>query len=49
MLNNKPNPKKKTVKIKPELYSKYFDEAADEKEILDTIERALEYFFDENT
>ena len=30
-------------------YSKYFDENTDEKEILDTIEIALEYFFDETT
>lgn len=49
LFNTEPKPKKKVVKIKPELYSKYFDEDADEKEILDTIERALEYFFDENT
>lgn len=49
LFNTEPKQKKKVVKIKPELYSKYFDEDADEKEILDTIERALEYFFDENT
>lgn len=49
LFNTEPKPKKKVVKIKPELYSKYFDEDADEKEILDTIERALEYFFNENT
>ena len=42
-------PKKKTVKIKSELYSKYFDEDSDETEIIAVIEKALEYFFDENT
>lgn len=47
LFNDKP--KKKTVKIKPELYSKYFDEDADETEILEVIEKALEYFFNENT
>lgn len=47
LLNDKP--KKKTVKIKPELYSKYFDEDTDETEIIEVIEKALEYFFDENT
>ena len=42
-------PKKRAIKIKPELYSKYFDEDSDETEIIAVIENALEYFFDENT
>ncbi len=49
LFNTEPKPKKKAVRIKPEIYSKYFDENTDEKEILDTIEIALEYFFDETT
>lgn len=42
-------PKKKTVKINPEIYSRYFKEETDETEIIEVIEKALEYFFDENT
>ena len=42
-------PKKRAIKINPEIYSRYFKEETDETEIIEVIEKALEYFFDENT
>ncbi len=42
-------PKKRAIKINPEIYSRYFKEETDETEIIEVIEKALEYFFNENT
>jgi hypothetical protein len=45
---NKPTPsasKRKAVKVKPEVYSRYFKEEISEKEIEETIEKALIAYF----
>ncbi len=47
LFDSEPKTKKKTLKLKPEVYSKYFKEDTEEQEIMDTIEMALEFFFDE--
>ena len=45
----KPKEKKnKPIKLKPEIYAKYFDENAAENDIMATIELALEYYFEDN-
>lgn len=47
LLVNKQQPKKRAIKINPEIYSRYFKEETDETEIIEVIEKALEYFFEE--
>lgn len=40
--------KPKAVKIKPDVYERYFSEDTEQSEIEDTIEKALELYFKEN-
>ena len=43
--NGEAKPKPKSVKISNDTYTKYFSEGVKAKEITETIEKALEYYF----
>ena len=38
-------PKPKSVKISNDIFTKYFDEGAKAKDVTDTVEKALAYYF----